>query len=327
MQEASMKKTRSPRLGWLVLVAVVALLAAACGGNNGGGGGGASGGNGGLKGAKFTVGSKEFTEQLILGKMTVLLLKNAGADVKDQTGLVGSPVVRKALTSHQIDMYWEYTGTGWITHLKNTKPIPDERQQYEAVRDADAKNGITWLDPAPMNNTYAIATNEQNGQQLQVSKVSDYAAIANRSPDQASTCAAAEFLGRDDGFPGLEKAYGFQLPNNRVSELELGIIYNSVSKGNPCKFGEVFTTDGRIQALKLTVLQDDKNFFPKYNAAPVIRTDVYSKYPQLKDLFAKVTPLLTNDQMIELNKQVDVDGDEPEEVAKTFLEDKGLIGG
>src|SRR5919198_1320678 len=140
MQEASMKKTRSPRLGWLVLVAVVALLAAACGGNNG------------------------------------------GADVKDQTGLVGSPVVRKALTSHQIDMYWEYTRTGWITHLKNTKPIPDERQQYEAVRDADAKNGITWLDPAPMNNTYAIATNEQNGQQLQVSKVSDYAAIANRSP-------------------------------------------------------------------------------------------------------------------------------------------------
>ncbi|HZD70057.1 MAG TPA: glycine betaine ABC transporter substrate-binding protein [Actinomycetes bacterium] len=322
-----MKKTRPPRVGWLVLTAVVALLAAACGGNSGGGGGATGGGNGSLKGAKLTVGSKEFTEQLILGKMTVLLLQNAGADVKDQTGLVGSPVVRKALTSGQIDMYWEYTGTGWITHLKNTKPIPDERQQYEAVRDADAKNGITWLEPAPMNNTYAVAANQQNAQQLQVSTLSDYAAIANRNPDQASMCAAAEFLGRDDGFPGLEKAYGFKLPNNRISELELGIVYSSVSKGNPCRFGEVFTTDGRIQALKLKVLQDDKNFFPKYNGAPVIRTDVYNKYPQLKDIFAKVTPLLTNEQMIELNKQVDVDGDDPQDVAKSFLEDKGLIGG
>lgn len=322
-----MKRTRSPRLRLVVLVAVVALLAAACGGNGGGGGGGGGGNNATLSGAKFTVGSKEFTEQLILGKMTVLLLQNAGADVKDQTGLVGSPVVRKALTSGQIDMYWEYTGTGWITHLKNTKPVPDERQQFEAVRDADAKNGITWLEPAPMNNTYAIATNEQNAQQLGVSKLSDYAGVANRDVNQASTCAAAEFLGRDDGFPGLEKAYGFNLPNNKVSELELGIVYNSVSKGNPCKFGEVFTTDGRIQTLKLKVLEDDKNFFPKYNASLNIRTDVYNKYPQVKDIFAKLSPMLTNEQMIELNKQVDVDGDEPEEVARTFLEDKGLIGG
>jgi osmoprotectant transport system substrate-binding protein len=319
-----MRQTRSQWLSWVVLAAVLALLAAACGGNKSSSGGG---GGGSLKGATLTVGSKEFTEQLILGKMTVLLLKDAGAQVKDQTGLVGSPVVRKALTSGKIDLYWEYTGTGWITFLKNTKPVPDATKQYEAVRDADAKNGITWLAPAPMNNTYAIATNQQHGQQLNVNTLSDYAALANRSPDQASICAAAEFLGRDDGFPGVEKTYGFKVPDNNVSELELGIVYNSVGKGNPCNFGEVFATDGRIQALKLKVLQDDKSFFPKYNAAPVVRTQVYDKYPQLKDIFAKVAPMLTNDQMIELNKRVDVDGEEPEDVAKDFLEDKGLIGG
>jgi osmoprotectant transport system substrate-binding protein len=322
-----MRVTRSRGISWIVTVAVLAVLAAACGGNDKGGDGGTAAGGGGLNGAKLTVGSKEFTEQLILGKMTVLLLKEAGADVKDQTGLVGSPVVRKALTSGQIDMYWEYTGTGWITHLKNTKPIPDERKQFEAVRDADAKNNITWLDPAPMNNTYAIATTEQNAQQQQLTTLSDFAGFAQKSPDQASVCAAAEFLGRDDGFPGLEKAYGFKIPRNKVSELELGIVYTSVSKGNPCKFGEVFTTDGRIQALKLKTLEDDKNFFPKYNGALNVRTDVLNRYPQIKDVMAKLTPLLTNEQMIELNKRVDVDGDTEEDVAQEFLEDKGLIGG
>lgn len=126
-----------------------------------------------LSGASLTVGSKEFTEQLILGHITKLALEEAGADVDDQLGLVGSTAVREALTSGEIDLYWEYLGTGWVTYLENEAGIPDPQEQYEAVRDADAANGVTWLEPAPFNNTYAIATTNETAEELDISTISD----------------------------------------------------------------------------------------------------------------------------------------------------------
>jgi osmoprotectant transport system substrate-binding protein len=126
-----------------------------------------------LSGASLTVGSKEFTEQLILGHITRLALEDAGADVDDQIGLVGSTAVREALTAGEIDLYWEYLGTGWITYLENTESIPDPQEQYEAVRDADAANDITWLEPAPFNNTYAIATTNETAEEQGISSISD----------------------------------------------------------------------------------------------------------------------------------------------------------
>jgi osmoprotectant transport system substrate-binding protein len=126
-----------------------------------------------LSGASLTVGSKEFTEQLILGHITRLALEDAGADVDDQIGLVGSTAVREALTAGEIDLYWEYLGTGWITYLENTEAIPDPQEQYEAVRDADAANDITWLEPAPFNNTYAIATTNETAEEQGISSISD----------------------------------------------------------------------------------------------------------------------------------------------------------
>lgn len=125
-----------------------------------------------LSGASLTVGSKEFTEQLILGHITKLALEEAGAEVHEQIGLVGSTAVREALTSGEIDLYWEYLGTGWITYLGNESGIPDAQEQYEAVRDADAANGITWLEPAPFNDTYAIAMTEERAEELDISRIS-----------------------------------------------------------------------------------------------------------------------------------------------------------
>ncbi|HEY8527861.1 MAG TPA: glycine betaine ABC transporter substrate-binding protein [Acidimicrobiales bacterium] len=130
-----------------------------------------------LSGVSLTVGSKEFTEQLILGHITRLALEDAGADVSDQTGLVGSTASREALTSGEIDLYWEYLGTGWITYLENTEAIPDPQEQYEAVRDADAENGITWLPPAPFNNTYAIATTNEVAEEHGITQISDIAEL------------------------------------------------------------------------------------------------------------------------------------------------------
>lgn len=316
-----MRSRQASRL--LAAVAVLALFLSACGDD--GDTATEPGGTGVLSGSSFTVGSKEFTEQLILGQITIQVLRAAGADVSDQTGLVGSDTVRGALLSGEIDMYWEYTGTGWINHLMNTAPVKGEREQYDAVATADLEqNGVTWLEPAPFNNTYAIATSNENATALGVSKLSDLAPLQQRSPNDFTLCAAAEFLARDDGLPGLEEAYGFSFAG-RVSELELGLVYTSVDRGDPCKFGEVFATDGRIAALGLTVLEDDREFFASYLPALTVRQGV-DRIPQLRELFAPVAAALDTTTMQELNARVDVEGEQPEDVARSFLQDEGLIG-
>jgi osmoprotectant transport system substrate-binding protein len=309
----------------------LALLLAACGGGDDG----AAGDDGGtesavagseaplaqqvdLSGVDITVGSKEFTEQLILGQMTVQLLEAAGANVTDQTGLQGSNVVRQALTSGQIDAYWEYTGTGWINHLGNTEPVEGEEEQFEAVQEADAENSIAWFALAPMNNTYALAVKEETGPDIQrLSQVPPLTEEGN-----PGLCAATEFLTRDDGLPGLEEAYGFEFED--VTEVALGLIYGSV--GDQCTFGEVFQTDGAIAANNLRVLEDDQNFFPKYNVAMNMRQGVYDENQEAyEQLFGPVAEQLTNEQMRELNGAVDVDGEDPAEVARRFLVDNGFI--
>jgi osmoprotectant transport system substrate-binding protein len=308
----------------IAVAAALALIGAACGDDEGGSSDGKSG-SGVLAGSSFKVGSKEFTEQLVLGQITIEVLEDAGADVSDETGLVGSDTVRKALLSGDIDMYWEYTGTGWINHLGNTKPVKGEQEQYDAVAEADLeKNGVTWLDPAPFDNTYAIAIASETAKELGVSSLSDLADLQDEDPDSFTLCAAAEFLARDDGLPGLEKAYGFDFGDN-VSELELGLVYTSVDKGDPCIFGEVFATDGRIASLDLTVLEDDEQFFASYLPSLAIRKGV-KDVDQLQKLFAPVSKALDTETIRALNAKVDVDGEQPEDVAKDWLEEKGLIG-
>jgi len=278
-----------------------------------------------LSGAEFTVGSKEFTEQLILGQITIQLLEDAGATVTDETGLVGSSVVREALTQGDIDMYWEYTGTGWITHQGNDTPIPGAQEQFDAVKEADAANDIAWLDPAPFNNTYAIAVASETATELEIATMSDLAAYAGENPEGATVCGASEFLNRDDGLPGLEEAYGFEF--SEVSELELGLVYTSTDAGDPCVFGEAFATDSRIVALDLTVLEDDLEFHPTYLPALNVRQEVLDENPGLADLFAPVAEALDDQTMLGLNAQVDVDGEEPADVAEAFLSENGLVGG
>jgi osmoprotectant transport system substrate-binding protein len=320
-----MKSRHGGRL--LAAVAVLALVASACGSDSNDtstGSGSDTTEAGVLAGSSFKVGSKEFTEQLVLGQITIQVLKDAGAKVSDQTGLVGSNTVRAALISGDIDMYWEYTGTGWINHLGNTAPVKGEREQFDAVAKADLeKNGVTWLEPAPFNNTYALATSKENASALAVTSLSDLAPLQQKNPDAFTLCAAAEFLARDDGLPGLEKAYGFSF-GGKVSELELGLVYASVDKGDPCKFGEVFATDGRIAALGLTVLKDDKQFFASYLPSLNVRKGV-DKIPQLQQLFAPVAKALDTATMQELNSRVDVKGEQPEDVARSFLTEKKLI--
>ena len=277
-----------------------------------------------LTGKSFKVGSKEFTEQLILGQITKLVLEDAGATA-DDSSLGGSSVVREALTSGSIDMYWEYTGTGWITHLKNTAPVAGNLAQFEAVRDADAANGIVWLDPAPLNNTYAIAVATEKATELSLATLSDAAAYATANPALATICAAAEFLARDDGLPGLEGAYAMKFAT--PVEVELGLIPPAIDTGTDCLFGEVFATDSRVVELGLTVLEDDKSFFAAYEPSLNVRKEILDANPGLAELFAPVAAALDTATMTALNAKVDVDGEEAADVAEAFLTEKGLIGG
>jgi osmoprotectant transport system substrate-binding protein len=315
----------------LALTAALALSVTACGGDEPtAGGGDESGGAEGsiaeagydLSGASVTVGSKEFTESIVLGQITLQALEAAGANASDQTGLTGSATVREALESGEIDMYWEYTGTGYVNILGNTtEDVPEDL--YTTVADADAEqNDIAWLEPAPLNDTYRIAITSAFAEETGIEVMSDVATFVQDNPDQGNVCAASEFINRDDGLPGLEKAYGFDF--SEVVELDLGLIYTQV--GESCPFGEVFSTDGRIVANDLFVVEDDKDFFIAYNAALTMRQETLDENPDLADLFEPISEALTNEVITALNAAVDVDGESAADVAEEFLRSNGFIG-
>jgi osmoprotectant transport system substrate-binding protein len=279
-----------------------------------------------LSGAKIAVGSKNFTEQLVLGKMAVIVLRAAGADAPDLTNIPGSSSARQAMIEDQVQMQWEYTGTAWIAYLGETTPIPDEQKQYEAVRDRDKKDHhLIWLPPAPMNNTYGFAGPSETIKKLGITKLSQLSKVPKKD---LTFCVESEFNNRNDGFVPMLKTYGLtkgkDFPDDNVKVLDTGAIYSATDNGT-CTFGEVFTTDGRIKALDLTVLEDDKAFFPKYNVAPVVTEAVMESFPAVADLFAPVTAKLTDDVLIELNAQVDVDGKDPADVAIAWLRSEGFI--
>lgn len=279
-----------------------------------------------LSGTKLKVSSKEFDEQLLLGQIAIVALQAAGANPVDKTNITGSSNVRRALTTGAVDLYWEYTGTGWVDYLKHTKPIADPAAQYAAVKKDDTANQVTWWARSPANDTYAIAANPQSAKKFGATTLSQYAALAKKDPADGSTCIGPEFKSRDDGFPGLEKAYGFNLPSSQIKLLNDAVIYPTLGKGGTCNFGEVASTDGRVSAQKLTVLQDDKGFFPVYNPAITIRTPLAKKYPQLEGVFEKVAAKLTTQKLTQLNEKVSVDGEKASAVATNWMKSEGFIG-
>ncbi len=281
-----------------------------------------------LDGAKLAVGSKNFTENVLLGKMAIILMQSSGANVTDLTNIPGSAAARQAMLDDRIQAMWEYTGTGWITYLGHDKPIPDEEKQYTAVRDEDLKsNDLVWLKPAPMNNTYGFAITKETDQKYKLDKLSDLKKVP---VDERTFCVESELINRPDGLKGMLEKYGVPLddpkgvPQKNLRTFQTGAIYDATAKGE-CNFGEVFTTDGRILALDLKVLEDDRNFFPKYNVALVLTKEIAKDYPQIADLMAPVAEKLTDKVLLQLNAKVDVEGREPAEVAYEWLKKEGFV--
>ena len=277
-------------------------------------------GTGELAGVELAVGSKEFTESILLGQIVSVALENAGASIEDRTGISGSATVREALVSDEIDLYWDYTGTGRVNILGNSADeVPADL--YAAVAEADAANGVAWLEPAPFENTYRIAVPTVFAEDNDLVTMSDAAAYVEANPSSAAVCAAAEFINRDDGLPGLQNAYGFEF--SEVVQLDLNLIYTQV--GESCNFGEVFSTDARIVSNDLAVLSDDLGFFVQYQGALTLRQETLDANPAIESIMAPISAALTSEVITVLNGQVDTDGEEPRDVATEWLRAEGLI--
>ena len=291
---------------FVITVLAFALLAAACG-------------DGGLD-DPITVGSKEFTEQLLLGEMTIQVLESHGYETEDMTEIGGSAIVRQSLEEGEIDLYWEYTGTAWFTHFGESEVL-DPAALETQVRETDAGNGITWLDPAGFNNTYTLMIQKQDEATIG-STLSALAGYVAANPDTV-VCINDEFFARPDGLPALTEAYGFAFEN--VSQMTTGLTYAALAEGD-CDVAMGFATDGRIARLELINLEDDQTFFPSYFPAPNVRDEVLEAAPEVADHLNCLAASLSTETMTELNARVDSDGESVEAVATDHLAGTNCLG-
>lgn len=277
-----------------------------------------------------TVTSKNFTEQQIMGKIAVLTAKASGFKVNDLTNVPGSQPARNLLATGKAQILFDYTGTAWLTYLGHETGYPDQKEQWQKVYEQDKGNGITWGAPAPLDNTYAFAIKASNKDKL--GGITSLSQIKELPVSERTFCVESEFNSRQDGFKPMLERYGLKLgdpdgvPTSNVRVLDTGAVYEATAQG-ACNFGEVFTTDGRIKSLNLDVLKDDKKFFPSYNVAPLFRTSLVEKYPEVLERFEQVSKKMSNETFIELNRKVDVDGQDPADVAFDWMVKEGFISG
>jgi len=275
--------------------------------------------------AAITVGSKDFTENILLGQMLVIALEEQGIPVVDRTNLGGTVVNREALLSGDIDVYPEYNGTGWTVHLGQEDPSFDRTELYNLVADRDLdENGIRWVGLSPFNNTYGFAaspavTEANGGQAFTFDTMAEY---LQANPD-AMVCMESEFPDRPDGLILWEQHTGYTLPQSQQEILETGVIYTQTGNNN-CDFGEVFTTDGRIDGLGLTLV-DDPGVMILYNVSFSFRDDTLNTVDeQVAGIAEQIIANLDNPTMVALNFEVDINGRDYADVAREYLASIGL---
>jgi glycine betaine/choline ABC-type transport system substrate-binding protein len=267
---------------------------------------------------KVVVGSKGFTEQVILGNMVSLLLESNGFKVDRKIGLGGTVICHEALVRGDISVYVEYTGTGLTAILKKAV-LKDPEEVYQVVKkDYEDKFKLAWLKPWGFNNTYCIVMRKADADRLKVKKISDLKSLAGNLVFGGTI----EFLARPDGVPGLVKHYELKFKDQKG--MDPGLVYKAIAE-NQVDVISGFATDGRIPAFNLVVLEDDMKFFPPYFAAPVVRTDLLTKAPKMAEVLNRLAGKISDDAMAALNYAVDGKKLDAETVAKDFLKGQGLI--
>lgn len=273
-----------------------------------------------MRSDSIVIGGKNFTEQDILVHMMASLIEaKTDLRVERKPFLGGTQVTHGAMVKGDIDLYPEYTGTGWTSVLKEQPLGGEPEKTYDRVKAAYEKNfGITWLKPIGFNNTYTLAMRKDKAGQLGIRTFSDLAAQAGG----LTLGATHEFLERPDGFIGLKDAYGMKFKS--TTGLDPGLTYGAVREGTT-DVNDAFSTDGRIEAFGLQVLEDDKHFFPPYFAAPVIRQDTLQAHPELAGVLNLLAGKIDDRTMSVLNGRVDLEGGEPRKVAEDWLKEAGLL--
>ncbi len=286
-----------------------------------------------------TVGSKDFTESIILGEIIALMLEDNGYNVERQLNLGGTLVAHESLVNGDIDTYVEYTGTGLLAILGQELPEVDATpvngatpaaspaansladQVYDIVASEYPEQfGVEWLEPWGINNTYALAMRREQVEELGITTISD---LVEHAPDLIFG-APQETMVREDGLPGLEATYGLEFED--AVGLDPGLMYSAVAEGDVDVI-TAFATDGRIQSMDLAILEDDLNFYPPYYAAPLVRQDLLEESPEVEDILNQLAGRIDDARMTEMNYESDENGVETVDVARSFLEEEGLIGG
>lgn len=270
---------------------------------------------------ELVVGGKNFTEQQLISSITTQYLDHLGYDVDRRAGM-GSSVLRQAQENGQIDLYWEYTGTSLIVYNDVEEKLgPDEA--YARVKELDAEKGLVWLEPSGVNNTYALAMRAEDAAERGIATISDLATVVNDGAELVFA-SNAEFYARDDGLRPMQEIYGFSFGRANIKRMDTGLTYSAL-RDEQVDVAIATTTDGRLSAFNLTVLEDDKGFFPPYAMTPVVSQQALDDNPDLEAQLNELSARLDDDSMRQLNERVDVEHETVEDVAEDFLISEDLI--
>ena len=275
---------------------------------------------GGPSGPQIIIGSKNFTEQVVLAELVAQLIEaNTSISVERKLNLGGTFICFHALRQGEIDLYVEYTGTGLVAIL-DEPPDTDPGAVLEKVRrEFGAQYDMEWLDPLGFNNTYAFALPRSSAKTLGVTRISDLGSLL----DSLVLGVTSEFAERPDGLKALIRHYELEKPQD-LREMDPGLMYRAVQTGDVDVIC-AFATDGRIRGFDLVTLEDDRRFFPPYEAAPLIRRATLQRHPDLAPLLARLGGTIDDAGMQELNYQVDEQGRPAREVVRAFLTAQGLL--
>ena len=264
------------------------------------------------------IGARVFTEQTLLAEITSQYLKSKGYNAQ-VTGGLGSSLARSAQESGQLDLIWEYTGVSLVAYNHVTEKL-DSEQSFERVKELDGKKGLVWLHPSKFSNTYALALPENVAKEHpEINSISDLnKALRDPSNKNALVSLDTEFANRSDCLIGMAELYDMDLTRKNIRQMDAGLVYTSLKNGQVFA-GLVYTTDGRLSAFNLKLLDDDKHYFPDYTAAPVVRKAYLDQHPDLADLLKPLADLFDDETMRQLNARVDVDHESPSKVAADFL--------
>ncbi|TDP74780.1 glycine betaine ABC transporter substrate-binding protein OsmF [Roseateles toxinivorans] len=276
------------------------------------------------------VASKIDTEGALLGQVLLQVLQAGGIKTENRLQLGATKIVRTALTAGQIDIYPEYTGNGAFFFADEKHPAwKSAKDGYERVKALDLeKHRLVWLEPAPANNTWAIAVRQDLAQTHKLATLEQFGRWITAG-GQFKLAASAEFIERSDALPAFQAAYGFKLAQNQLLALAGGdtavTIKAAAEKTSGVNGAMAYGTDGSLAALGLVVLSDPKGVQPVYAPAPVIRAETLAQYPRIKELLAPVFKSLDGPTLQMLNARIAVEGQDARQVAAAYLKAKGFV--